>query len=88
VLHCGGGPGPQDVPVQALDALTKWVERGTPPKTLVVHSAPTAVPQRTFLLCPYPRVSVFKGGIENERGLNVNDASNWNCRRSVPDDRS
>jgi len=23
VLHCGGGPGPQDVPVQALDALTK-----------------------------------------------------------------
>jgi Tannase and feruloyl esterase len=88
VLHCGGGPGPQDVPVQALDALTKWVEGGRAPKTLVVHSAPTAVQQRTFLLCPYPQVSVFKGGIDNERGLNVNDASNWNCRRSVPDDRS
>jgi hypothetical protein len=88
VLHCGGGPGPQDVPLQALNALTSWVEHGTPPKTLVAHSAPTAVPSRTFLLCPYPQVSVFAGGIENERGLNVNDAANWNCRRSVPDDRS
>jgi feruloyl esterase len=90
VLHCGLGPGPQDVPVQALDALTRWVERGAAPKTLVVHAAPTPTPTtpRSFLLCPYPQVSVFLGGIDNRRGLNVNDAANWKCASSSDDERS
>jgi feruloyl esterase len=82
VLHCGGGPGPQDVPAQALDALTRWVERDTPPRTLVVHSAPTVAPQRSFLLCPYPTAAKFAGGLSNPMGLNVNDAANWSCRTS------
>jgi Tannase and feruloyl esterase len=84
VFHCGGGPGPQDVPVQALTALTTWVESGHPASSLIAHSAPTAVTTRSFLLCPFPEVSVFAGGITNPGGLDVNDASNWSCGQSVP----
>jgi hypothetical protein len=84
VQHCGGGIGPQDVPDQALIAVQRWVERGIAPATLVAHSAPPA-PTRSFLLCPYPQVSVFAGGIKNPQGLNVNDASNWSCRKTVRD---
>jgi hypothetical protein len=58
------------------------VERDTPPRTLVVHSAPTVAPQRSFLLCPYPTAAKFAGGLSNPMGLNVNDAANWSCRTS------
>jgi hypothetical protein len=83
VQHCGGGIGPQNVPDQALNAVQEWVEQGIAPASLVAHAAPPE-PTRSFLLCPYPEVSVFAGGIKNPRGLNVADASNWSCRKSVP----
>jgi feruloyl esterase len=35
--HCGGGSGPTDGTDVMLDALTKWVEKGTPPQALVMH---------------------------------------------------
>ena len=73
VQHCGGGIGPQDVPDQALSALVQWVEEEQPPRQLVTHSAPSAMPERSFLLCPYPQTAVF-----NEEG-DLNDAANWSC---------
>lgn len=80
VFHCGGGPGPQDVPTQALNAVTRWVEGGAAPRTLIAHSAAAVDPRRTYLLCPYPQAAVFAGGVGNPRGLDVNNAENWNCR--------
>jgi feruloyl esterase len=76
ISHCGGGVGPQDVPMRALDALVAWVEDGEAPDSLVGTRPSDG---RTFLLCPYPQRSVFKGGLNNPQGLNVNDASNWVC---------
>ncbi|WP_158080786.1 tannase/feruloyl esterase family alpha/beta hydrolase [Pelomonas sp. KK5] len=79
--HCGGGAGPQDVAAQALPALAQWVEAGTAPTQLVANrAAGTSLPARTFLLCPHPQRAVFKGGVANSAGLNVNDASNWSCQ--------
>lgn len=82
--HCFGGIGAQDLPDQALAAITRWVEKGEPPHSMVGHAAPSpavAVP-RSFLLCPYPKKARFLGGLDNRRGLNVNDAANWVCDRS------
>ncbi|MGE6528109.1 tannase/feruloyl esterase family alpha/beta hydrolase [Pseudomonas sp. NPDC077382] len=76
VLHCAGGIGPQDVDDHALDALTRWVEKGQAPRQLVANSAPGATPTRSFLLCPYPQTAVFK---DRGRGADVNDASSWRC---------
>ena len=36
-------------------------------------------PVRSYLLCPWPKKSVFKGGLDNPEGLDVNDAGNWRC---------
>jgi len=68
------------VAAQALPALTQWVERGRAPQSLLTNRAlPTP---RTFLLCPYPEVSVFKGGLNNPAGLDANDAANWTCGKA------
>src|SRR5690606_20493301 len=80
VLHCAGGIGPQEVSTQALAALTRWVERGVAPQSLVAHRAASAtLPARSFKLCPYPQAPVFLGGTDNPQGLDVNDAGNWRC---------
>lgn len=78
VFHGWGGPGaaPNDIYEQALEAAVRWVENGKPPKALKPKSSPPAVP-RTYLLCPYPQKSEFLGG-------DVNDASNWVCRKPEP----
>jgi Tannase and feruloyl esterase len=82
VQHCGGGIGPQDVSDQALKAITRWVEEGEAPRSMVGHSAPNpALLPRSFLLCPHPEKARFLGGLENRRGLDVNDAANWRCER-------
>jgi feruloyl esterase len=39
-------------------------------------------PTRDFLVCPYPRVSVFKGGVANRDNLDVYSAANWYCKTS------
>lgn len=78
--HCFGGLGPTDVAEQALPALVKWVEQGQPPQSLLTNRpAASPLPARSFLLCPYPQVSVFKGGLKNRTGLDPNDATNWTC---------
>ena len=77
--HCQNGvagDGPDDTDLAALEALAKWVERDRPPRKLI---ATREADGRTFKLCPYPGRSVFIGGVENNRGLDVNDARNWRC---------
>ncbi|KAH8810592.1 Tannase/feruloyl esterase [Xylogone sp. PMI_703] len=57
VQHCGGGAG--ETPSNPFDAVVNWVEKGTAPDTLAAVSTDG---KRTRNLCPYPLVSVYKGG--------------------------
>jgi feruloyl esterase len=72
--HCGGGPGPDDVPDRMLAATMAWVEHGHAPDTVTAR----ADTGRAFLLCPEPRRALFEGG-----GRDIDDASNWRCATSV-----
>lgn len=53
--------------------------KGLDRSIIEAQSAVTAA--RTYKLCAYPQRSVFKGGANNPRKLNVNDAANWECKR-------
>jgi hypothetical protein len=88
VMHCAGGPGPQDTADRLLDKLINWVELGKRPDAVVASAGlPTAppgapagfvsppIPSRTVLLCPFPQSAVFKGG----KGSFPYDAENWKC---------
>lgn len=81
ISHCAGGDGPQDVPLRALEAVANWVENDVPPEHLVAERPSDG---RTFLLCPYPQASIFRGGLDNLQGLDVNDASTWDCQTRTP----
>lgn len=76
ISHCGGGDGPQDVPLVALEALARWVENDDAPDELI---GTRPADGRTFKMCPYPEASVFLGGADNPYGLDVNNASHWVC---------
>lgn len=60
VLHCGGGPGPDNTDWNA--ALMDWVEKGVAPERLVAakHDEGGQV-VRTRPLCPYPQRAVYTG---------------------------
>jgi hypothetical protein len=74
VAHCGGGIGP--VPVQALESLVGWVEKGAVPATLTGVSAPDANGTvRLQPLCAYPLVSAYQGGDPAQ-------ASSYECMES------
>ena len=63
VLHCGGGPGPDQV--DWLTAIAAWVEQGDPPVRLVAtkwtgpEGARSAVLTRP--VCAYPDVATYTG---------------------------
>lgn len=60
VGHCGGGFGPY--PVDALDAVVRWVEEGIAPDVLLASSPyPVNGSERYQNLCPYPSVSRYGG---------------------------
>ncbi len=72
VLHCSGGPGPDDV--DWLAAITDWVERDAAPDDLLATKYDenrTAI--RTRPLCPYPMVAAYTGS------GNTDDAANFEC---------
>jgi hypothetical protein len=88
VMHCAGGPGPQDTADRLLDKLINWVELGQRPDAVVASAglptpppaAPAGfiappIPARTVLLCPYPQSAVFKG----KKGTFPYNAENWKC---------
>ncbi|KAI9642624.1 hypothetical protein NHQ30_009429 [Ciborinia camelliae] len=72
--HCSGGNGPS--PVDALGALTKWVEQGTASDVLEAKSLQveneTAIERN---LCMYPLVPAYLGG-------DARVASSFECRES------
>jgi hypothetical protein len=86
--HCAGGPGPASfgqlgIPTTngpkygVFDALVDWVEKGTPPDTVI---ATKYEPQdnkvvMTRPLCPYPAVATYKGTGD------TNEASNFACSK-------
>ena len=66
--HCGGGPGPDRF--DALTAMERWVEQGTPPASIVATKANSPLSRP---LCPYPQVAKYKGSGD------TNDAANFAC---------
>ncbi|MAT50622.1 MAG: hypothetical protein CMK32_05510 [Porticoccaceae bacterium] len=88
VLHCGGGPGPQDTPERFLDAVIDWAEQGNRPDAIVASAAARQVTpgaqatpvaptlSRTVLICPYPQQAVF----DAPDGAFPFDADNWTCK--------
>jgi feruloyl esterase len=75
LLHCRGGPGPDDAPDALLALMADWVEKGTPPQSLVAEKLQ---PAREFLLCPYPNRARLKSP-----GADPVMAENWACEMPV-----
>ena len=73
VLHCDGGPGPDDV--DWFGAIADWVERGLGPERLIAAKVDeTGKTTRTRPVCPYPQRAAYTG-----RG-GTDDAGNFVCR--------
>jgi Tannase and feruloyl esterase len=72
VLHCAGGPGPDQV--DRLAAMVDWVEKGEAPSRLVAAKRNGATVVRTRPLCAYPSRAVYKGSGSTD------DAANFVCR--------
>lgn len=71
--HCAGGPGPNTF--DAVGALERWVEGGTPPDTIVATHRSAGVVDRTRPLCPYPLVARYGGTGDPD------DAATFTCGR-------
>ncbi|MGH9143420.1 MAG: tannase/feruloyl esterase family alpha/beta hydrolase [Vicinamibacterales bacterium] len=59
VLHCGGGPGPDNADWAA--AIDGWVESGKAPERIIAHKGTGANVTRTRPLCAYPQRAVYVG---------------------------
>lgn len=73
MLHCSGGPGPNQF--DAVAALERWVEAGTPPDRIIASHVTDNRVDMTRPLCPYPQVAVWKGV------GSTSDAANFVCRQ-------
>lgn len=71
VHHCRQGKGP--LPVDPMEAMVNWVEKGIAPETLRARSLDGA---RRRNLCAYPLVSVYKGG-------DSRDVSSYACEKAA-----
>lgn len=92
MLHCGGGPGPNnfgqgaslaDADHDVVKALEQWVEQGVAPERIIatkfVNDNPASGIALTRPLCPYPQVAVL-----GRPGADTTDAKNFIC---VDDER-
>ena len=70
--HCGGGDGPASFDM--LTALEQWVEAKKAPDTIPAAHVTAGKPDRTRILCPYPKVATYKGAGD------PNDAVNFSCK--------
>ncbi|MGC1452822.1 MAG: tannase/feruloyl esterase family alpha/beta hydrolase [Candidatus Sulfotelmatobacter sp.] len=87
--HCDNGPGADsfgqvgrlvfDDPQHSVDAaLEQWVEKGTPPATIIASKYAADEPHNVKMtrpLCEYPQAAKYKGGGD------VNDAANFVCQK-------
>ncbi|MDE0830608.1 MAG: tannase/feruloyl esterase family alpha/beta hydrolase [Vicinamibacterales bacterium] len=76
VLHCGGGPGPDEV--DWLTAIAAWVEQDAAPVRLVAtkRSGPDGemAPGLTRPVCAYPQVAAYDGSGATD------DEANFRCQ--------
>lgn len=73
VVHCAGGPGPDNV--AWVTAIADWVERNEAPESLLATRSDSAGKVfRTRPLCPYPKRAVYRGSGKTD------DAANFDCR--------
>jgi hypothetical protein len=68
--HCGGGPALDHFDM--LTAIVNWVEKDTPPDSVIATGA--AFPGRSRPLCAYPKHAQYKGTGDTQ------DARNFECR--------
>ncbi len=60
VLHCAGGPGPDNV--DWITPLVDWVENDVAPERLLATKVnPDGTAVRSRPLCPYPQVAIYDG---------------------------
>ena len=59
VLHCGGGPGPDNADWAA--AIDAWVESGKAPDRIVARKLANGAVARSRPLCPYPQHATYLG---------------------------
>ena len=75
MLHCFGGRGPNVL--STMDAITAWVEKGTPPDRLLATKYTGDDPKkpalRTRPVCPYPQLARWDGKGDRAR------AESWVC---------
>jgi len=72
VLHCGGGPGPDQV--DWLEVIAEWVEEGKAPHRLVASKMNVdQVVERSRPLCPYPQRAIYSGS------GSMDEAANFSC---------
>ena len=69
--HCGGGDGPSHFDM--LTAMEAWREAGHRPETIPASHETDGKVDRTRNLCPYPEVSRYRKG-------NENDADSYACQ--------
>ncbi len=65
VLHCGGGPGPDQV--DWIDAIRAWVEEGRAPERLVATRMNQGEVEMQRPLCPWPKQAVYNGSGDPKR---------------------
>jgi pimeloyl-ACP methyl ester carboxylesterase len=68
--HCGGGPATLDQ-FDMLSAVMNWVEKGTPPDSVIATGKD--FPGRSRPLCAYPKHAQYKGSGDPQ------DAANFVC---------
>jgi hypothetical protein len=78
MTHCSGGPALTDF--DPLSAIVDWVEKGSPPRSILARGTPTAFPGRSRPLCPYPQQPRYTGT------GSIEEAANFTCRRAQDDD--
>jgi len=72
MLHCGGGPGPNEFDMVA--ALEKWVEQKEAPERVTASHATSGAVDRTRPLCVYPKIASYSGSGSTD------DAANFVCQ--------
>ena len=68
VLHCGGGPGPDNADWAA--AIDGWVESGKAPERLIAQKSSGGAVTRTRPLCAYPQHAVYAGAGSTDQAEN------------------
>jgi feruloyl esterase len=73
VLHCAGGPGPDQF--DKIAPIVDWVEKGIAPSSLVVRKAAAGdIPARSRPVCAYPAKATYSGAGSTD------DAANFTCK--------